>query len=278
MGVLQPVPGYSWRPPGTPFGPTHPFVDIPAPNGTPVVAVADGRVLEAGWELALYQGGGNTIRLEHVTSSTAGGRESAYYAGKKAETSYSHLSRIIVKKGQMVRAGQTIGYVGSTGRSTGPHLHFGLKIGGVPRDYQTLPATLHLGAAGMVADPSQAGPLQQAYTGEKLIPLKEGQSCPPGYQPAAVDPRLAGVIGLNLLTGWAGTKPFDQLKPGEANACVLVGAFQQGDNANAVGVAGEYGLLGQGLAAAGDLFRNGIILLALLAVVILGAWVLVKGS
>lgn len=83
----------------------HRGVDYAAPYGAPIRAVSDGYVALAGWA----GGYGNQVRLSH--SSTLG-------------TSYSHMSRIVVSPGTRVLQGQVIGYVGSTGLSTGPHLHF----------------------------------------------------------------------------------------------------------------------------------------------------------
>jgi murein DD-endopeptidase MepM/ murein hydrolase activator NlpD len=83
----------------------HKGVDYGAPTGTPIVAVADGRVTFSGW----HGGHGNFVSLQH-----AGGLGSGY----------GHMSRIVARSGQFVRQGQLIGYVGSTGLSTGPHLHF----------------------------------------------------------------------------------------------------------------------------------------------------------
>lgn len=83
----------------------HKGVDYGAASGTPIVAVADGRVVFSGW----HGGHGNFVKLEH-----AGGLGSGY----------GHMSRIAVRSGTYVRQGQLIGYVGSTGLSTGPHLHF----------------------------------------------------------------------------------------------------------------------------------------------------------
>jgi len=105
----------------SPFGPRidpvyeverfHSGVDIGAPAGTPVVAALDGEVGYAGWN----GGYGNVIYIIHN-----GGYE----------TRYAHLSSIAVKQRQIVKAGDVIGYVGSTGKSTGPHLHFEVRVGG----------------------------------------------------------------------------------------------------------------------------------------------------
>jgi len=89
----------------------HHGTDFGARRGTPLLAVNDGRVSFAGW----MGGYGRVVKIRH-----AGGYESLY----------AHQSRIRVKRGQKVKKGQIIGYVGSSGRSTGPHLHFGLKKNG----------------------------------------------------------------------------------------------------------------------------------------------------
>jgi murein DD-endopeptidase MepM/ murein hydrolase activator NlpD len=88
----------------------HLGVDFGAPEGTPIYAVGDGTVQEAG----PAGGHGRFVKLDH--------------AGPYA-TSYSHLSRIAVKRGQKVKQGQVVGYVGSTGLATGPHLHYQFWVG-----------------------------------------------------------------------------------------------------------------------------------------------------
>ncbi|MEE4454240.1 M23 family metallopeptidase [Novosphingobium resinovorum] len=89
----------------------HAGIDFGAPYGSPIYAVADGVVTFAG----RHGGHGNYVRLQH-----SGG----------LGTGYGHMSRIAVGNGTRVRAGQVIGYVGSTGLSTGPHLHFEAYRGG----------------------------------------------------------------------------------------------------------------------------------------------------
>ncbi|TYC22582.1 M23 family metallopeptidase [Micromonospora sp. MP36] len=93
----------------------HPGIDLAAPTGTPIVAAADGRVTRAGW----YGGYGNYTCIDHGRAS-----------GQRLSTCYGHQSRLLVSPGQRVRAGQVIGLVGSTGASTGPHLHFEVRLGG----------------------------------------------------------------------------------------------------------------------------------------------------
>lgn len=93
----------------------HAGVDIPAPLGTPVLASADGEVRYAG----SAGGYGNMIEIEHP-----GG----------IRTRYAHLSRILVGERAMVRQGQVIALMGSTGRSTGSHLHFEMRANGAAID------------------------------------------------------------------------------------------------------------------------------------------------
>ncbi len=90
----------------------HSGIDIAAPTGTPVYATADGMV-----ERAEYSGSyGNVIYLDH---------------GSDLQTRYAHLSGLNVRDGQRVKKGDLIGFVGSTGRSTGPHLHYEVRVDGV---------------------------------------------------------------------------------------------------------------------------------------------------
>ncbi len=89
----------------------HKGIDLPAPTGTPIHATADGIVGKADW----MGGYGLLVELEH---------------GANLETRYGHMSRIAVAEGQRVRKGDVIGYVGSTGRSTGAHLHYEVRIAG----------------------------------------------------------------------------------------------------------------------------------------------------
>lgn len=90
----------------------HAGIDLAAPLGTPIYATADGSVITAGYNNGGY---GNLIKLDH---------------GRGIETRYGHLSAILVSEGQHVTRGQLIGRMGSTGRSTGSHLHYEVRIDG----------------------------------------------------------------------------------------------------------------------------------------------------
>ena len=94
------------------FSRFHAGIDFGASWGSPIVAAADGQVIGAGWA----GGYGRQVRIAH-----AGG----------LMTSYSHMSQLVAEPGSFVRAGQLIGYVGSSGLSTGPHLHYEVRRGGV---------------------------------------------------------------------------------------------------------------------------------------------------
>jgi murein DD-endopeptidase MepM/ murein hydrolase activator NlpD len=114
--------GFGWRVhPVTGERRMHKGVDFAAPTGTPIFAAADGVVTDAGWTNGGY---GNIVELRHSDGSV---------------TLYAHTSRVYVSKGQVVNRGQAIAEVGTTGRSTGPHLHFEVQPDGKnavdPMDY-----------------------------------------------------------------------------------------------------------------------------------------------
>lgn len=96
----------------------HNGVDFAGPSGTAILSTADGTVVHAGWS----SGYGNTVRIRHEFG---------------IETLYAHLSRIDVKKGQRVSRGDQIGGMGTTGRSTGVHLHYEVRVGGSAVDPMT---------------------------------------------------------------------------------------------------------------------------------------------
>jgi murein DD-endopeptidase MepM/ murein hydrolase activator NlpD len=93
----------------------HEGMDFSAPQGTPVYATADGTVIHSSWESAY----GNLIEINH---------------GYNYVTRYAHLSEILVRNGQTVKRGDLIGKVGNTGKSTGPHLHYEVRLRGEPQN------------------------------------------------------------------------------------------------------------------------------------------------
>src|SRR5207247_3917566 len=101
---------------GYPGGRRHDGIDFRAPEGTPVGAAGRGVVEFAGWNSGGY---GNLVVVKHRLGF---------------ETWYAHLSRIAAWPGRYVVGHSRIGYVGSTGRSTGPHLHFEVRHHGIPID------------------------------------------------------------------------------------------------------------------------------------------------
>ena len=103
------------------FNKMHRGTDFAAPKGTPIMASGNGIIKKVGW----CGGGGNCIKIKH---------NSTY------ETVYAHMSKFArgIKKGVRVKQGQTIGYVGSTGKSTGPHLHYEVIINGKKVNSQKL--------------------------------------------------------------------------------------------------------------------------------------------
>ncbi|MEO0924409.1 MAG: peptidoglycan DD-metalloendopeptidase family protein [Cyanobacteria bacterium J06643_13] len=108
-GYIWPAQGvltshYGWR-----WGRIHQGIDIAAPIGTPIVAAAAGKVIGVGW----YGGYGNLIKLEHPDGSV---------------TYYAHNHRNLVTLGQKVEQGEQIAEMGNTGNSTGPHLHFEIRL------------------------------------------------------------------------------------------------------------------------------------------------------
>ncbi|NUS99643.1 MAG: M23 family metallopeptidase [Sphingomonas sp.] len=118
-GLMAPVPGRITSAFGYRYHPIlhysrfHAGIDFGVAYGSPIAAAADGQVAGAGWA----GGYGRQVRIVH-----AGG----------LMTTYSHMSAIVAQPGTEVRQGQVIGYVGSSGLSTGPHLHFEVRVGGRP--------------------------------------------------------------------------------------------------------------------------------------------------
>jgi len=108
---LMPVKGWI----SAKIGINHPGVDIAAREGDPVLAAADGIVTFAGWDNYF----GNKVEISH---------------GQKFITMYGHNAKLFVKEKQAVKQGQVIALVGSTGQSSGPHLHYEIRMNGKPVD------------------------------------------------------------------------------------------------------------------------------------------------
>jgi murein DD-endopeptidase MepM/ murein hydrolase activator NlpD len=139
----------------------HTGVDFAAPVGTPIFAAAGGVVVSA----ELHPDFGNMVEIDH---------------GKGLSTMYAHTSRMVVKIGDFVRKGQKIAEVGTTGRSTGPHLHFEVHVNGAPQNPAKYLATLHVhapSAAEQPATPHARGPVAGDSTA--TLPAKA-----PGTAPA----------------------------------------------------------------------------------------------
>ena len=145
---FDPGTGYQWPLPGyyriiSRFGPRiHPItgkygdhtgIDIPAPRGTPIIAARGGVVLLA----RSHNSYGNYVSLSHSATES---------------TLYAHMTHYIVSEGDIVKQGQVIGYVGTTGSSTGYHLHFEVRINGARRNavdfYPSLKGTLYFSYGG----------------------------------------------------------------------------------------------------------------------------------
>jgi murein DD-endopeptidase MepM/ murein hydrolase activator NlpD len=116
----QPAIGFAWPAQGSltskygrRWGRMHKGIDIAGPVGTPIVSAADGTVIFAGWSSGGY---GNLLEIRHNDGST---------------TRYGHNSRLLVSVGQQVRQNQQVAEMGSTGRSTGSHLHFEIRTSGM---------------------------------------------------------------------------------------------------------------------------------------------------
>lgn len=115
IALAWPVSGrisssFGWR-----NGRMHQGLDIAVPAGRTIMASAPGQVVEAGW----YGGYGQRVIIDH---------------GRSIRTLYAHCSTLLVKPGEQVQAGQAIARVGTTGNSTGPHLHFEVHVGVRPYD------------------------------------------------------------------------------------------------------------------------------------------------
>lgn len=115
--VRYPVTSFSYGPRNVfrpASRPNHDGFDMMTGTGSPIFAVADGVVRKSGWGGAF----GKVVVIDHIIG------------GKRVSTLYAHQSQLVVSAGQSVTAGQLIGQVGTTGRTTAPHLHFEVRING----------------------------------------------------------------------------------------------------------------------------------------------------
>ena len=164
-GMMAPVPGrmtsrYGMRRhPILGYRRMHRGLDFKASYGTPIYAAADGTVSMAGRN----GGHGNYVRLNH---------------GGGLQTGYSHMSRIAVGNGTRVRRGQVIGYVGSTGLSTGPHLHYEMYRGGKTVDPSSVRFVTRAQLTGreLQAFRAQLGELQAIEPGAALTRLANSRA------------------------------------------------------------------------------------------------------
>ena len=129
----NPIAAYDIEPAFTPYGygdvffdaVVHTGIDIPGDIGTPILAAGDGKVIYAGY--GIYRGGddiaddpyGNAVVIKH----------SFNYQGEELFTLYAHLDEILVGEGQQIKSGDQIGLMGTSGKTTGPHLHFEVRVG-----------------------------------------------------------------------------------------------------------------------------------------------------
>jgi len=189
----------------------HTGLDFPAEPGTPIYAAAGGVVVTQ----EFHPQYGNMIEIEH---------------GNDLITRYGHSSRVFVKKGDLIKRGQKIAEVGTTGRSTGPHLHFEVLVSGVPQDPQkflnaggTIAASLPAGQSGsnspsgtpspslstiqsgtlkgpsqpsLVAQPGQVNQVNQANQAQK--PVLVAQTAPKPAQPPGAPGNTAANPPPNL--------------------------------------------------------------------------------
>ncbi len=157
--------GFGWRiDPFTGRSALHTGIDYQSNTGTAILAAAGGVVVTQEFRPDY----GNMVEIDH---------------GKDLVTRYAHASRVMVKKGDLVKRGQKVAEVGSTGRSTGPHLHFEVLVRGVPQDPQKfMNASRSLPAQQMALAPAAPQPLPAQ-------PVRPVMAAPPvgaaGVQPAA---------------------------------------------------------------------------------------------
>ena len=187
-GLLAPVPGAVTsgfgmrRHPILGYRRMHAGIDFKARYGTPIVAVSDGRVSAAG----RAGGCGIAVRLEH---------------GGGLATRYCHMSQMAVRSGQQVRRGQVIGYVGSTGLSTGPHLHYELYRNGRAVNPNSVKFTqrAQLGGSDLARFKGTLQRLKSVKAGAALAPLRAPTKSTD--EPKREIDRLTLQVGRSLTNG-----------------------------------------------------------------------------
>ena len=115
VGIFSSGYGYRYNPFGGYSGEFHPGIDIKGQIGDSILATADGIVQRSDW----YGGYGNAVIIDH---------------GNGISTLFGHMSRVVVHDGQKIKTGDLIGFLGTTGRSTGPHVHYEIRRNGTDID------------------------------------------------------------------------------------------------------------------------------------------------
>ncbi len=162
--------GFGWRiDPFTGRSALHTGIDYQSPTGTAVLAAAGGVVVTQEFRPDY----GNMVEIDH---------------GKDLVTRYAHASKITVKKGDLVKRGQKVAEVGTTGRSTGPHLHFEVLVRGVPQDphkFMTASRSQHAQQLALTSVPRPAAPAMVAVP-RPAVPTASVVAQPVFPKPAAV--------------------------------------------------------------------------------------------
>lgn len=163
--------GFGWR--DDPFrhrAKFHAGTDFRGKRGTPVLAAGDGVVKSVGW----VGGYGNMIQVDH---------------GGGLVTAYAHLQRFLVKPDDVVVAGQAIGHMGATGWTTGPHLHFEVRLDGRPVDPTMAMTIAHLRRELPLAGQLASFALSPELQSERTSAADPPKEAPPKAKPAAPDKR-----------------------------------------------------------------------------------------
>lgn len=185
-------------------GKLHRAIDLRAAVGTPVYAAEDGTVdwVQAwnGHSTSGDQSYGNLVRIRH-----------ADYNGGKLQTLYAHLQRVTVKNGQAVREGEVIGYSGNTGNSTGPHLHFEVRLNGtrcnplnwLDDDFSVARSTVRLGSYTSVKRPAEGAAAPELHKLSISLPGADADKAAEIIRKAA-DLGLAPDVTVETLPASAG--------------------------------------------------------------------------